>query len=112
MLLFKITSSGDMQLSAVAIATAVYSGVAVLLIARSLNVVTYEHIGSAVVGALDYLEKLLAILIPVVILHETLSVEMVLGGALILCGVYMAEHHKVNTHKQHHFMKVARWTSR
>lgn len=79
-----------------------YSGIIVALIARMLNVASYEHIGSAVSSALYYTETLLAILIPVIILGEKLSIEMVAGGCLILAGVYLAEHHKSRHYK--HFI--------
>lgn len=80
----------------------VYSGIVIAFIARIMNITSYEHIGAAVTGALEYLEIFLAILLPVVVLHEKLSPEMVIGGILILCGVYVVEHHKSAHHKYHH----------
>lgn len=82
-----------------------YSGIIVALLSRSLSVVAYEHIGSAISGALGYLETLLAIVIPVFVLSEQLSVEMVIGGMLILLGVYIVEHHKSKAHKHFQFFK-------
>lgn len=73
----------------------VYSAIFVALIARMLNVASYERIGSVAVSGLSYVESLLAILIPLIVLGESISVELVLGAALILIGVYFVEtvHH-------------------
>ncbi len=78
-----------------------YSGIVVALIGRALNVWSYERVGGAVMSALGYLETFVAILIPVVVLNEKLSPEMVIGGVLILFGVYIVEHHK-HPHAKHH----------
>ncbi|MCA9330541.1 DMT family transporter [Candidatus Saccharibacteria bacterium] len=83
-------------------ATALYSGVMVAVVARSLNIASYEHIGAVVSSSLGYLESLLAIVLPVLILGERLSREMVVGGVLILVGVFVVEHHKSRHHKHHH----------
>lgn len=82
-----------------------YSGVAVALIARLMTVSSYEHIGSVRTSALAYVETLVAIIVPVIILHEQLSIEMIVGGILILLGVYVAEHHKSAHHKHHHIFR-------
>lgn len=79
-----------------------YSGVVVALMSRILNIVSYEHIGAVVNAALSYTETLIAVILPVFILHEKLSIEMVLGGILILLGVYVVEHHKSAHHKYAH----------
>ncbi|MGB4767951.1 MAG: DMT family transporter [Candidatus Saccharimonas sp.] len=79
-----------------------YSGVAVALLVRMLNVICYEKIGAATVSGLSYLEIFLAILLPVLILGEILSLPMIVGGALILLGVYVIEHHKSKHHKHFH----------
>lgn len=81
----------------------VYSAIVVALIARALNVISYEHVGASVLSALGYLETLVAILIPVFVLHEKLSVEMVVGGILILIGVFVVEYHK-HPHIKHHLI--------
>jgi drug/metabolite transporter (DMT)-like permease len=74
----------------------VYSAIVVALVARMLNVASYERIGSVAVSGLSYVESLLAILIPIIALRESISIELILGGALILVGVYFVEtvHHK------------------
>ena len=81
----------------------VYSGIAVALIGRALNIWSYEHVGGAVMSSLGYLETFIAILIPVFVLNEKLSPEMVIGGVLILFGVYIVEHHK-HPHAKHHII--------
>lgn len=82
-----------------------YSGIVIAFIARIMNITSYEHIGAAVTGALEYLEIFLAILLPVAVLHEKLSPEMIIGGILILCGVYVVEYHKSVHHKHHHIFR-------
>lgn len=82
-----------------------YSGLAVALLARALNVISYEHLGAVITSALGYLETFFAVLIPLLLLHEKISVEMVIGGVLILCGVYVAEHHKSTHHKHFHIFR-------
>lgn len=84
------------------IAGILYSGIVVALIARMLSVASYERIGSAVVSALAYLEIMMAIGIPIVLLNEELSVGMVFGGALILLGIYLVEYHKSKHTKHFH----------
>lgn len=84
----------------------IYSGIVVALISRIMNVVSYEHIGGAAISVLGYLESFLAILIPIVVLGEKLSKEMVLGGILILSGIYIVEYHKSGTHKRHFLMRT------
>lgn len=69
----------------------VYSALAVALIARILNVVSYERLGSVVTAGLSYVENVLAIALPLLLLGEVITLELVIGGALILIGVYIAE---------------------
>lgn len=83
-------------------AVALYSGVMVAVIARSLNIASYEYIGAVVTSSLEYTESLLAIMLPVLVLGERLSPEMVVGGVLILLGVFVVEHHKSRHHIHHH----------
>lgn len=82
-----------------------YSSLGVALLVRAISVFSYEHIGSAATGALAYLGSLLSIIVPLFVLGETLSVEMVAGGILILLGIYVIEHHKSPHHKHHHVLK-------
>lgn len=83
----------------------IYSSVGIALFVRAISVFSYEHIGSAATGALAYLGSLLSIIVPLFVLGETLSVEMVAGGILILLGIYVIEHHKSPHHKHHHILK-------
>lgn len=87
------------------IISVLYSAFVVALLARTLNVVSYERLGSIMNSALSYIETLVAILLPVFILHEKLSIEMVVGGVLILLGVYVVEHHKSPHHKHAHIWR-------
>lgn len=82
-----------------------YSAVMVSLLARMGNVLSYEKIGSVASSALAYGEVLLAVILPVFILHEKLSAEMIFGGVLILLGVYTVEHHRMSHHKHENVLK-------
>lgn len=82
-----------------------YSGLIVAMVARLLNLLVYEKIGAARVAALTYLESIITILIPVFVLHESLSIYMVIGGILILAGLATAEHHKSKHHKHFHIFR-------
>ena len=84
----------------------IYSGVLVGLVARAISVEVYEHIGSVISSALSYLETFIAILLPLFVLHEHLSPEVVLGGILILAGVYVAQHHRQIHPKHRHLLRV------
>lgn len=69
----------------------IYAAVFVMLLARAMTTSAYKHLGSASIAALEYLGVFLAVAIPVVFLGEQLSLEMLLGGALILMGVIAIE---------------------
>lgn len=81
--------------------TALYAGAVVGILARSISVKIFENIGTAFTSVLLYFETFLTILLPVLILKEQLSVITVLGGILILLGVYVVESHK-HPHAGHH----------
>ncbi len=100
-----VTGQGLPMPSMSVVIASLYSGILVAVLARSLNISSYEHIGAAVSSSLSYLEALLAIIIPVIVLSETLSVEMVVGGVLILFGVFVAEHHGSRHHKHRHVFR-------
>lgn len=80
-----------------------FSGLAVALLGRMFKVWSYEHVGAAATGSMMYLETLLSIVIPVIVLHEQLSPVVVVGGALVLLGVYVVESHRLFTHRHHYF---------
>ena len=83
---------------------ATYSGVGVMLLIRWASTAAYSHIGGVMMGAFNYVEVFLAILLPVFILGEKLSLSMVIGGVLIVAGVYLLGNHKnpekLNNHRQ------------
>ncbi len=68
-----------------------YSAFVVSFASRSLWIVAYQRMGSTVSGGLSYLETLLAIALPIIVLGEKLSLELVAGALLILLGIYIAE---------------------
>ena len=65
-----------------------YMALGVSLVARMLTVVTYRRLGSAVTGGMQYVENFLAITLPILLLNERMTIEMLLGGVLILLGGY------------------------
>lgn len=69
----------------------IYSVIVVMLFARSVTTLAYKKLGSAPVAGLEYLRILLSVAIPVIALGERLSIEMALGGGLILAGVILIE---------------------
>lgn len=85
--------------------TIAYSGLAVALIGRMCKVWSFEHIGAAATSAVMYVETFLAIVLPIVVLHERLTVSTVVGGMLVLAGVYVVESHRLLAHRQHHFWR-------
>lgn len=78
-----------------------YAAIAVAWLARILNVSSYEHIGAVTSGGLSYLQAIIAIIIPVVVLHEVLSIWVLLGGVIILLGIFSIEHHHIRKHRPH-----------
>ncbi len=93
----RITTSGLLAIA--------YSFAAVSLVSRILTVWSYERIGSATISALVYLEGLVAVLLPILFLHETMSVAMVAGGTCILLGVFIVQYKDSSHHKHHHVMR-------
>lgn len=69
----------------------IYSALAVSLLARLLTVAAYQHLGSVAVSGLHYIEGFFSIILPIVILGEFMTIEMVIGGLVILVGVIVAE---------------------
>ena len=78
-----------------------YSALCVSLLARLLTVASYRHVGSAAIAGLQYGESFLAILLPIILLGERMTQEMLIGGTLIILGIIIAEaHHHPSVH--HH----------
>lgn len=68
-----------------------YAVICAMLLSRGMTTLAFKRLGSAPIAGLEYLGVFLAVIIPVLALGERLSVEMVLGGALILTGVVAIE---------------------
>lgn len=83
-----------------------YSGIVVIFIARIMANASLARIGASAFGGLVYLENIVAVIIPVLFLGEKLSAAMILGGMLILAGVYLTEKHRVR-HHPHVFKTIA-----
>jgi drug/metabolite transporter (DMT)-like permease len=83
-----------------------YAGLIVLGLSRALTLRGYKYVSTPTLGSLFYVESFLAVILPVVVLNEKLSVEMIAGGCLILLGVYAIEHHRSAHHKYHHVIRT------
>lgn len=83
-----------------------YSGLGVALLARMLNVMAFRYIGANVIGGLEYLQSLLAVLLPVIIIGEELTVAMIVGGLVIMLGVYLIESKTKHTQRLHHHKNI------
>lgn len=92
-----------MPVSPVFLGAVAYSGIAVIAVSQALKIVAYERLGAATISAIGYVETLVAIILPVFILHERLSPAMIVGGALILLGVYVVES-RHREHGAHHWL--------
>jgi len=71
-----------------------FNGLIVGILSRILSVSSYRHIDAAVAGGIEYLNTILGIMLPLVVLGEKLSPELIGGGLLMLIGIYVAEGHK------------------
>lgn len=80
-----------------------YMALGVSLLAHMLTVMTYRRLGSAVTGGMQYVESFLAIALPILLLGERMTIEMLLGGMLILLGVILTERHHVLRRKDRHW---------
>lgn len=84
----------------------VYSGLAVALLGRMCKVWSVEYIGAAITSAVMYFEVFLGIVLPIIFLHEKMSSATIIGGALVLFGVYVVESHKHPMHRHHHIWRA------
>lgn len=87
------------------IGAVLYSGLGVALLARILNVMAFRYIGAKAISGLEYLQSLLAVLLPVFIIGEELTPLMIAGGVVIVCGVYLIESKAKHTQHLHHARK-------
>jgi uncharacterized membrane protein len=77
-----------------------YMVLAISIAARWLNTKSYEHIGTATTAAGNYFQSVLSAALPIVILHETLTWEMLVGGGLIIAGLICTRAHSTS-HRAH-----------
>lgn len=85
-----------------------YSAIFVTLLSRLMTVASYERVGSATVAGLHYVESFLAITLPIIILSERMTIEMLIGGCLILSGVMLIEtkhRPRLYAHRKHGFRR-------
>jgi drug/metabolite transporter (DMT)-like permease len=70
-----------------------YVGILSTAVAYLLNSHALQVISAARVAVIQNLEPLVAVAGAALVLNESMSWAMLLGGAAILCGVYLAERH-------------------
>jgi drug/metabolite transporter (DMT)-like permease len=61
---------------------------------NAIRTIYYERAGTTAVTAVSYFKKMLAIVVPLLILREVLSGEMLIGAGLIMIGVALAHRNK------------------
>ena len=83
----------------------VYCAVIVVFIARVLNTASFERIGAAATSSLNYLGIVVALVIPITFLHETVSSATLIGGGIILIGVYLTEQHRKRHLRHQHLLR-------
>lgn len=105
---FLILSSPQPQFAVtpISIVAAAYSGIIVMVVARILNVLSYEHLSSATVGSFLYIESFIALLIIIFIVKEQVPLLLLIGGATILLGIYLTQRDKM--HAQHYGLHTLR----
>jgi drug/metabolite transporter (DMT)-like permease len=81
-----------------------YTAIVVSVVVRPVRVKIYEHIGTLSEASLSYLYHLLAIALPLVLLGEWLSWELIVGGVLIVFGTIMTRKH----HRKQQQVKIER----
>jgi drug/metabolite transporter (DMT)-like permease len=72
----------------------VYLGVMVTLVIHMLDVLVYKNVGPYIVSTLGYIQKLLAILLPIWILGEMISLHLMIGAFLIIASAVLVDIHK------------------
>jgi drug/metabolite transporter (DMT)-like permease len=77
-----------------------YVGILGTALAYLLNSHALKHISASRVAVIQNIEPLSAMAAAVLILDESITWAMVLGGAAILCGVYLAERNMAEVVKQ------------
>lgn len=82
-----------------------FSGLVIGFALRPVDIRVYEKLGPAVIAILSYLSTLASIVVPIILLGEKISKEMIIGASLIMLGVYVIEHHKGEHHKHFHIFR-------
>jgi drug/metabolite transporter (DMT)-like permease len=75
----------------------------IYLISRNIQIKAFEHVGAAAESGILYLEAILGIATPLLLLGENLTLEIVVGGLMIFTGVVISEsaHRKIKNRRQH-----------
>ena len=100
------TKQPEFTITPISVAAAIYSGIVVMVVARILNVLSYEHLSSATIGSFLYIESFMALLIIIFIVKEQVPLLLLLGGGTILLGVYLTQRDKM--HMQHYGLHTLR----
>lgn len=82
-----------------------YSAIVVALVNRAISIKCYDKLGAGPSASLTYIHTFIAILIPLIVLGEKLSIATVLGGILILVGALIVERKAFGHTKYHHIFR-------
>lgn len=81
------------NLSAGGWAMIIYLAIVISVVARIIRTKAYENIGTATHASLEYLYCFMAIVAPLFILGEALSIELIIGALLIIIGIVFTRKH-------------------
>jgi len=70
-----------------------YLAIAITIVARIVKTKAYEKIGTVSIASLDYLYHFMAIILPIIILGDTISWELIVGVILIIVGIILTRKH-------------------
>jgi drug/metabolite transporter (DMT)-like permease len=70
-------------------------------ISRVVNTKAYEHIGTITAASFGYLHYILAMALPILLLGEPLSWEILVGAGFIVVGLVLTQKHHAK-HLAHH----------
>lgn len=106
---FVISVKGDiyphLALTYQQIMAVIFSAVIVMYFARKWTLLVYEKSGPVILSGLGYLGVFLSVLFSIISLNEKPSVGVIIGGVLIILGLYISDYHKSEHHKHYGELK-------
>jgi drug/metabolite transporter (DMT)-like permease len=100
---FAISVKGDiyphLALTYQQIMAVIFSAIIVMYFARKWTLLVYEKSGPVILSGLGYLGVFLSVLFSIISLNEKPPVGVIVGGVLIILGLYISDYHKSEHHK-------------